>query len=88
MHTNNLRDFASDIEHGRHTLSTLLGRHGANILPAAMASIAYVAIVMAVIAGALPWPTLLVLRSARATQPSSTKRGYAAFSRTWSLAWR
>lgn len=63
MHTNDLRDFASDIEHGKHTLSTLLGRRGANLLLVVMDALAYAVIVAAVIGGVLPWPVLLVLAS-------------------------
>jgi 1,4-dihydroxy-2-naphthoate polyprenyltransferase len=63
MHTNDLRDLESDIANGKWTLSTLLGRSGANVLLAGMDVAAYLVILGAVIAGVLPWPALLVLVS-------------------------
>ena len=63
MHTNDLRDLSSDIENRKHTLSTLLGRRGANCLLAGMDVLAYSVVIAAVIGGWLPWPTLLVLIS-------------------------
>ena len=62
MHINDLRDYDTDIAHGKRTLTTLLGmRRGAFAL-VVMDALAFAATVGAVvIARVLPWPSLLVL---------------------------
>jgi 1,4-dihydroxy-2-naphthoate octaprenyltransferase len=64
MHINDLRDFDTDIQHGKQTLATLLGRRRAGFALAAMDALAFVVIAGAVIARVLPWPSLLVLIAA------------------------
>lgn len=59
MHTNDLRDYASDVVHGKRTLATLLGRTGANYALAAMDVATYGAVAVAAVAGWLPWLVLL-----------------------------
>jgi 1,4-dihydroxy-2-naphthoate polyprenyltransferase len=61
MHTNDLRDYDTDLQHGKRTLATLLGRRRAGFLLAAMDVSAFGAVVAAVIAGLLPWLALLTL---------------------------
>jgi len=63
MHINDLRDYEGDLQHRKRTLTTLLGRQGSRVLLASMDAIAYSAVVGPVVAGVLPWPTLLVLGS-------------------------
>lgn len=61
MHTNDLRDYDTDVMHGKHTLATMLGRRGAGFALAVMDILAYAVTLGAVIAGVLPWPVLLTL---------------------------
>lgn len=61
MHTNDLRDYDTDVVHGKRTLATLFGRRGAVYALAAIDAAAFVVIGGAVIARLLPWLTLLVL---------------------------
>jgi 1,4-dihydroxy-2-naphthoate octaprenyltransferase len=61
MHVNDVRDFASDVAHGKRTLSIAVGRHGASWLLVAMNITAFLLIVIAVSAHWLPWTVLLVL---------------------------
>jgi 1,4-dihydroxy-2-naphthoate octaprenyltransferase len=61
MHTNDLRDYDTDVLHGKHTLATMLGRHGAGFALAMIDGLAFVVTLAAVIAGLLPWLALLVL---------------------------
>lgn len=61
MHVNDVRDYASDVTHGKRTLATLTGRTGASHTLAFIDGAAYLATIAAVVAGALPWLTLAVL---------------------------
>jgi 1,4-dihydroxy-2-naphthoate octaprenyltransferase len=61
MHTNDLRDYDTDLIHGKRTLATMLGRRGANSLLAIMDAIAFAVALAAVVLKLLPWQTLLVL---------------------------
>lgn len=63
MHINDLRDYAGDLQHGKRTLTTMLGRPGSRALLAAMDGAAYLAIVVAAVWGVLPWLALGVLVS-------------------------
>ncbi len=61
MHTNDLRDYDTDVSHGKRTLATLLGRRGAALALAMMDTVAFAVVIGAAIANLLPWPALLVL---------------------------
>ena len=61
MHTNDLRDYDTDVLHGKKTLATLLGRAGSNYLLAGMDALAFSVIVAAVLMKLLPWGALLVI---------------------------
>jgi len=61
MHTNDLRDFDTDVLHGKHTLATMLGRRDAGFALAMMDGLAFVVTLAAAIAGLLPWLAMLVL---------------------------
>jgi 1,4-dihydroxy-2-naphthoate octaprenyltransferase len=61
MHTNDLRDFESDVAHGKRTLSTRLGRDMASHVELALVAAAYAITVAAVLAATLPWTALAVL---------------------------
>jgi 1,4-dihydroxy-2-naphthoate octaprenyltransferase len=61
LHANNIRDIDSDRLHGKRTLATMLGRRGANLELAALDAAAYVATLVAVALGALPWVALAAL---------------------------
>lgn len=61
MHTNDLRDFGTDVAHGKRTLATLLGRRGAGYALVAMDALAFAVPLAAIAARLLPWPALLVL---------------------------
>ncbi|MBL0172039.1 MAG: prenyltransferase [Gemmatimonadaceae bacterium] len=61
MHVNDIRDFASDVAHGKRTLSIALGRQRAGWLLVAMDATAYLAVVVGVARSLLPWPVLLTL---------------------------
>jgi 1,4-dihydroxy-2-naphthoate octaprenyltransferase len=60
MHVNDVRDYHADVAHGKRTLSTITGRRGASHTLAIIDAAAYVSVAVAVIAGWLPWPVLLV----------------------------
>lgn len=61
MHVNDIRDYASDVAHGKRTLSIAIGRSGASGLLVAMNITAYLLIVVGAIAQLLPWTVLAVL---------------------------
>lgn len=58
LQANNLRDLDHDRATGKRTLATLLGRRGAEAELWLLLGGAYLALAAAVVAGALPWPTL------------------------------
>lgn len=61
MHTNDLRDYDTDVAHRKRTLATLLGRHKAGYALALMDALAFLVVAGAAVARVLPWMTLLVL---------------------------
>jgi 1,4-dihydroxy-2-naphthoate polyprenyltransferase len=61
MHTNDLRDHEGDVRHGKRTLSTVLGREASSHLLLGMVAGAYVAVLVGVERGLLPWPVLATL---------------------------
>jgi len=61
LHANNLRDLDGDRLIGKRTLATILGRPRANIEYEILVGGAYVTLALAVIAGLLPWVTLIVV---------------------------
>lgn len=61
MHTNDLRDYDTDVVHRKRTLATLLGRRGAGYALAGMDAVAFAVVIVAVLARILPWPALLVM---------------------------
>lgn len=78
MHTNDLRDYDTDVLHGKRTLATMLGRRDAGFALAAMDALAFVVTLAAAIAGLLPWLALLVLIAI----PQAIDQLRAAFSAT------
>ncbi len=64
MHTNDLRDYDTDVLHGKRTLATLLGRRGAAAALAAMDVAAFAVVVGAVALGLLPLLALLIALAA------------------------
>ena len=61
MHTNDLRDYDTDVIHHKRTLATLLGRRGAGYALAAMDAIAFATVLFAAGFRVLPWPVLLTV---------------------------
>ncbi|HTS49047.1 MAG TPA: 1,4-dihydroxy-2-naphthoate octaprenyltransferase [Bryobacteraceae bacterium] len=61
MHTNDLRDYDTDVLHRKRTLATLLGRPGAGYALAGMDAVAFAVVIVAVLARILPWPALLIV---------------------------
>jgi 1,4-dihydroxy-2-naphthoate octaprenyltransferase len=61
LHANNIRDMDADRAVNKRTLALLLGLRGARVEYAALVGGAYVILVVLVIAGVMPWPTLLAL---------------------------
>ncbi len=61
MHTNDLRDYETDLAHGKRTLATLLGKDRSATLLAAMDLLAFAIPAGATALGLLPWLTLLFL---------------------------
>jgi 1,4-dihydroxy-2-naphthoate octaprenyltransferase len=64
MHTNDLRDYDTDVRHGKRTLATMLGRRGAAFALAAMDVVAFLVVIGAVALGLLPLFALLILLAA------------------------
>jgi 1,4-dihydroxy-2-naphthoate octaprenyltransferase len=64
MHTNDLRDYDTDVVHRKRTLATLLGRRGAAYALAIMDALAFAITLAAIVARLLPWPVLLVFFAA------------------------
>ncbi len=76
MHTNDLRDYDTDVAHGKRTLATLLGKWGAGPALLVMDGLAFAVPVGAVLAALLPWPVLLILLAApQAVQQIRMVRG-------------
>jgi 1,4-dihydroxy-2-naphthoate polyprenyltransferase len=75
MHTNDLRDFDSDVANGKRTLATRLGRRPAILALAAMVAVAYVTIVLAALLHVVPLLTTIVLM----TLPAAVRLARAAW---------
>ena len=65
LHANNIRDLNFDIEHGKNTLATVIGRTAANWELAALVYGAYVITALLVLFGYAPWPVLLTFATLR-----------------------
>lgn len=63
MHTNDVRDYDSDVANGKRTLATLMGRQAASWTLLLLDAAAYVAVIAGVLASALPFTVLIVLLS-------------------------
>jgi 1,4-dihydroxy-2-naphthoate octaprenyltransferase len=61
MHTNDIRDYAGDVAHGKRTLATLTGRAGASRLLAVINIAAYTVTAGAAALHWLPWTVLATL---------------------------
>ena len=61
MHTNDLRDYDTDLLHGKKTLATLLGRGGSRYLLVGMDAVAFGVVAAAVLTKLLPWGALLAM---------------------------
>jgi 1,4-dihydroxy-2-naphthoate octaprenyltransferase len=61
LHANNLRDLDIDRQFNKRTLATLLGRSKANIEYYLLVGGTYVSLVVMVVLGLVPWPTLIAL---------------------------
>ncbi|MGH2603455.1 MAG: 1,4-dihydroxy-2-naphthoate octaprenyltransferase, partial [Dehalococcoidia bacterium] len=59
LQANNLRDIENDREHGKRTLATLIGRRAATGEYAVLILGSYVVLLIMVLAGIAPWPTLI-----------------------------
>ncbi|WP_322818584.1 1,4-dihydroxy-2-naphthoate octaprenyltransferase [Tepidiforma sp.] len=69
LQANNLRDLDHDRATGKRTLATILGRRAAEGELWLLLGGAYLALVAAVAAGALPWPTLAALATLPLLRP-------------------
>ena len=69
LHANNLRDIDSDRATGKRTIATLIGRKWANREMYLLLAGAYVSLIIAALAGALPWPALIALATLPAAIP-------------------
>jgi 1,4-dihydroxy-2-naphthoate octaprenyltransferase len=65
LHANNIRDLNFDIEHGKNTLATMIGRNAANWELAVLVYGAYVITAVFVLLGYAPWPVLLTFLTLR-----------------------
>ncbi len=59
LHANNLRDIDDDVQTGKRTLATILGRDGANIEFYVLIGGTYLSLVTVVLLGIAPWQTLI-----------------------------
>ncbi|HTT75545.1 MAG TPA: 1,4-dihydroxy-2-naphthoate octaprenyltransferase [Candidatus Binataceae bacterium] len=64
LQANNLRDIENDSQHGKWTMAALLGRQAAVRELIISDTVAYLAVIIGVIAGFLPWPALAALVTA------------------------
>lgn len=69
LQANNLRDIDSDRETGKRTIATMVGRTWANREMYVLLWGAYVALIIAVIVRAAPWPALIALATAPLVPP-------------------
>lgn len=70
LHANNIRDLNFDIEHGKNTLATVIGRNAANWELAWLVYGAYVITAVLVLLRYAPWPVLLTFLSLRHAIPA------------------
>ncbi len=61
LQTNNLRDIDNDRKHNKWTVAALIGRDAGRIELIACDSLAYLIVILCVLKGAVPWPSILVL---------------------------
>jgi 1,4-dihydroxy-2-naphthoate octaprenyltransferase len=61
LHANNIRDIETDAQRGKHTFATIIGKRNATIEYVVLVSGAFVALVVAAVLGAMPWPGLVAL---------------------------
>jgi 1,4-dihydroxy-2-naphthoate octaprenyltransferase len=64
LQANNLRDIDNDSEHGKWTMAALIGRRAAVAELMLTNTVAYLAVIIGVVTGLLPWPTLAALITA------------------------
>lgn len=69
LHANNLRDIDNDRATGKRTIATLIGRSWANREMYLLLAGAYLALVAAAVAGAMPWAGLLALGTVPLARP-------------------
>lgn len=60
LHANNIRDIDTDLNHGKRTLATILGRTGARYELVVLDALAYASVIVAVFTRTLPWIALAV----------------------------
>jgi 1,4-dihydroxy-2-naphthoate octaprenyltransferase len=65
LHANNIRDLNFDIEHGKHTLATMIGRQAANWELAGLVYGAYVITTALILLGYAPWLVALTFLTLR-----------------------
>jgi 1,4-dihydroxy-2-naphthoate octaprenyltransferase len=70
LHTNNIRDLNFDVEHGKHTLATMIGRHAANWELAGLVYGAYVITAVLIVLGYAPWAVALTFLTLRHGAPA------------------
>jgi 1,4-dihydroxy-2-naphthoate octaprenyltransferase len=64
LQANNLRDIDNDSEHGKWTMAALIGRKAAVTELIVTNTVAYLAVIIGVMTGLLPWPALAALVTA------------------------
>jgi len=64
LQANNLRDIENDSEHGKWTMAALIGRRAAVAELMVSNATAYLAVIVGVVSGLLPWPVLAALVTA------------------------
>ncbi|MGE0684492.1 MAG: 1,4-dihydroxy-2-naphthoate octaprenyltransferase [Candidatus Binatia bacterium] len=70
LHANNIRDLNFDVEHGKHTLATMIGRQAANWELAGLVYGAYVITAGLILLGYAPWTVLLTFVTLRHAIPA------------------
>ena len=61
LHANNMRDIDEDLQNHKHTLANILGRKASKVEYAVLVAGGYALLVVFVLMGFAPWPTLLTL---------------------------
>lgn len=70
LHANNIRDLTFDVEHGKHTLATMIGRQAANWELAGLVYGAYVITAGLILLGYAPWTVFLTFITLRHAIPA------------------